>query len=95
MRTLTFVADKQILRKQGDFSELVIGTSGYLRAQFSFSSDWSGYRKVAVFRCNGTEYPVLLSGNSCNVQTFKVYVVGKSGDSQIRSGHVTVIQRRY
>ena len=102
MRTLTFVADKQVLRKQGDFSGLVIGTSGYLRAQFTFSGDWTGYRKVAVFRCNGAEYPVLLSGNTCKVpdeaaacQTFRVYVVGKSGDSQIRSGHVTVIQRRY
>lgn len=102
MRTLNFMVDKQILRKRGDFSGLVAGSHGYLLAQFSFSSDWSGYRKVAVFRCNGAEYPVLLSGNSCSVpdeaaaeQTFKVYVVGKRGDSQLRSGHVTVIQRRY
>ena len=42
MRTLTFVADKQVLRKQGDFSGLVMGTSGYLRAQFTFSGDWTG-----------------------------------------------------
>lgn len=102
MRTLNFVVDKQVLRKQGDFSGLVAGSHGYLQAQFSFSGDWSGYRKVAVFRCNGAEYPVLLSGNSCNVPdeaaaepTFKVYVVGKRSDSQLRSGHVTVIQRRY
>lgn len=102
MRTLTFVVDKQTLRKSGDFDGLVAGTHGYLRAQFSFSGDWSGYRKVAVFKCRGAEYPVLLAGNACNVPdeaaactSFRVYVVGKHGDTRLSSGIATVIQRRY
>lgn len=103
MRTLKFSVDKQKLTKQGDFTGLVAGTSGYLQAQFGFSADWSGYRKAAVFTCrDGAEHPVLITGGTCMVpdeaaacDSFKVHVVGRRGDEELRSSRVTIIQRRY
>ena len=102
MRYLDFVVDKQNIKKQGDFSGLVAGTKGYLLARFSFTSDWSRHRKVAVFTCRDGEHPVLLSGGVCQVPdevaacgTFKVHVVGARGDDTIMSGRTTVIQRRH
>ena len=51
MRTLKFIINNQTLQKspECDFSGLVAGSIGYLRAAFKFSDDWNGYLKVAVF----------------------------------------------
>lgn len=104
MRTLNFIVDKQIITKSPgcDFTGLVAGTRGYLRAHFSFSADWSSYRKVAVFTCDAGEYPSPIVGGMCDVpdeaaasDSFKVHVVGKHGDNFIKSGRTTVVQRRY
>lgn len=59
MRTLKFIVDNQILKPDPncDFSGLIPGTSGYLQAEFRFSSEWNDCVKVAAFYSNlGTEY---------------------------------------
>lgn len=101
-RVLDFSVDRQRLSKDGDFSGLVAGSRGYLLARFSFSSDWQGYNKVAVFSCGDAEYPACITGGVCNVpdeaarrQSFRLYVAGRKGDTVIKSSRVTVIQRRF
>lgn len=49
MRILQFRINGQKLSKDGDFSNLVAGTKGYLKAAFNFDEDWDGCRKAAVF----------------------------------------------
>lgn len=48
MRTLKFNTVGQTLRKNPDcdFSDLVSGTEGYLNAEFDFSSEWFGCKKL-------------------------------------------------
>lgn len=101
MRILEFNVDKQKIVKGGNFEGLIAGSKGYLKARFSFSSEWNGYRKAAVFKCLSGEYPVLINGCMCDVpdevaacMSFKVSVVGKRGSETMPCGHVTVIQRR-
>lgn len=91
MRTLEFKVKSQKLSKLPgcDFSSIVAGSKGYLKAKFYFelNEEWNTCRKVAVF--TGTddvevEYPVLLDeDNSCEIPSevltrskFKVYVIG-------------------
>lgn len=102
MRTLSFVVDKQNLSKHGDFDGLVAGTKGYLHAWFRFSNDWAGSKRVAVFTCDKGTYPMLITGGTCVIpdevtacSTFKVHVVGRRGDEDLKSSRVTIIQRRY
>lgn len=105
MRTLKFVVDNQIITRDPacDFSNLIPGTEGYLRAEFSFSPEWDGYAKIAGFWSPlGIEYPpqILEDGNSCMIpsealqkQTFKVQIVGKNTKGVVlRTNKVTVIQ---
>ena len=59
MRTLKFIVEDQIIKQDPncDFSDLVPGTEGYLRAEFSFSREWLGFAKVIGFySLMGTEY---------------------------------------
>ena len=104
MRVLRFIVDGQIVKQDPacDFSNLVPGTEGYLRAEFSFSPEWAGFAKAAAFwSAMGKEYPARLleDGKSCVIpveallrQVFKVGVVGRSGDKTIRTNKVTVRQ---
>lgn len=50
MRLLEFQVNQQSLRKLPgcDFSGIVAGSSGYLRAKFHFSEDWDEYPKKAA-----------------------------------------------
>lgn len=103
MHNLVFVVNKQNIEKREGFDGLVAGTKGYLQARFVFSSDWAGYRKVALFTCRNGEYPVLLSNTgTCPVpdeaaacSSFKVRIIGRRTDDTVTSGRVTVIQRRH
>lgn len=93
-RLLVFKVDKQVLSKQPgcDFSRIVAGTKGYLKAKFYFSdSEWLNCdKKVACFRVGGEtgEYPVALDkANECTIpedalvgSTFEVKVEGVSSD---------------
>ena len=51
MRTLSFVVDRQIIKRDSkcDFKDLVSGTRGYICFQFSFSKDWEGTKKAISF----------------------------------------------
>ena len=104
MRTLKFIVDDQIIKKDPncDFSGLVPGTDGYLKAEFSFSKEWSGYFRVAGFYSPmGKEYParVLEDGRSCMIpakacakRTFYVKVLGKKDDKRLVTNKVAVSQ---
>lgn len=104
MRTLRFIVDGQIigLDPSCDFSDLIPGTVGYLQAEFKFSSDWTGYTKVAAFYSPlGKEYPpqVLSDGKTCMIpaealkkKSFKVQVWGKRNDSRLTTNKVAVSQ---
>lgn len=66
MRTLEFTVEKQQLRKKAgcDFSNIVAGSIGYLKAKFYFSEEeWKDCRKVASFWIGATSYPVRLDEN--------------------------------
>ena len=69
MRTLDFIAAGQALTRAPscDFTGIVAGSCGYLRARFQFSREWSGCKKVAVFSSKGQEYPVPLEFNMCEI----------------------------
>ena len=91
-RILEFKVDKQLIQKMPgcDFSGIVAGSAGYLKAKFHFSDEWKDCVKVASF---GTvdlaslaysDYPIILDKNDmCEIpsdvlvgQTFLVHVVG-------------------
>lgn len=104
MRTLRFIIDGQRITQDPscDFTGLVPGTEGYLKAEFSFSPEWTGCVKVASFySIMGEEFPcqVLMDGKSCNIpakatknRIFKVQVLGKRNDFKITTNRVEVNQ---
>lgn len=86
MRTLEFTVDCQKVRKKSDcdFSGLIAGSIGFLRAKFHFSEEWKECRKAASFWVKGQEYAVLLDeDDSCMIspealssERFEVSVTG-------------------
>ena len=105
MRVLRFIVDGQTISQDPacDFSGLVPGTEGYLRAEFQFSSDWEGSTRVASFFSSlGKEYKpqILEKGVSCVIPVealaksiFKVQVIGRKGDVKLRTNKVIVYQK--
>lgn len=61
MRTLEFIVNGQKLTKNGDFSGLVAGSSGYLKLHSMFSDDWDDCVIAASFWINDEEFPVILN----------------------------------
>lgn len=104
MRTLKFIVDGQIIKKDPDcdFSNLVPGTEGYLRVEFSFSPEWTKCAKVASFwSAVGKEYsPQKLSdGRSCMVPSealekyaFKIGLHGIGPDIKLTTNKIAVKQ---
>lgn len=103
MRTLKFTVDAQKLEKDPscDFSGLVAGTSGYLKAEFEFSKEWDNCIKVAEFTSGTQEYPpkVISELNSCIIpaqilkrSVFKIRILGQKGDLKLRTNTVTIKQ---
>ena len=104
LRTLKFIVEGQVIKPDPscDFTGLVPGTEGYLRAEFSFSPDWKGYTKVAAFySIMGREYPpkVLANGTECLIpvealakRCFKVRIIGKKDGVKMATNKVTVCQ---
>ena len=104
MRVLEFEVSKQRVRKRPecDFSNIVSGTTGYLKAKFHFSGlDWLGCKKAASFWLDDREYPVMLDkDNSCTIpadaligERFYVSVMGMRGTSyKIKTGKTRVKQ---
>ena len=87
MRILKFDVKKQrIVKKQGcDFSGLVPGSTGYLKAKFYFSPEWKRCKlKVASFWVDEKEHAAELDeDNSCMIppealvgDKFSVSVIG-------------------
>lgn len=66
-RTLKFAVDRQIISKcqDCDFSGIVKGSEGYLKAMFVFSREWYGCKVAASFWCGGTEYAVPVKNGEC------------------------------
>ena len=90
MRTLKFIVNGQIITQDPscDFSGLVPGSDGYLKAEFSFSKEWDGCVKAAAFYSRlGKEYDpqMLKDGKSCVIpaealskKIFKVQIQGRN-----------------
>ena len=103
VRTLKFIVDRQIIRQDPacDFSDLIPGTEGYLKAEFSFSPEWKGCVKVADFQCYGIEYPpqILADGKTCKIPMeaaampyFQIGVLGKRKGFKITTNKILVVQ---
>lgn len=101
MRTLIFQVTAQKIEKDPDcdFSGIVAGTSGYLRAKFRFSPEWQGLVKVAIFYSPGEEYPVKLENDECTIPSealkwrlWSVSVLGGKKGYRLPTGKVEVKQ---
>lgn len=101
MRILKFIIDGQTIRKDPscDYEHIVSGTKGYLCASFSFSADWDGCRKAAIFSCLGRDHPVPIINNKCQIQEeallykyFRVKVVGEKDGYRITTNSEEVKQ---
>lgn len=104
MRTLRFIVDDQIIRKDPncDFDNLVPGSEEYLEAEFSFSREWDNCLKVVAFYSSlGVEYPpqVLRDGRTCIIpaeallkKVFKVQVIGRRDNYRIKTNKEDVVQ---
>jgi hypothetical protein len=87
--------------RECSFSGLVAGSVGYLKAKFTFSSEWDGCKKAASFWLGDQEYAALLnSKNECIIppealtgECFKVSVTGvRSKDYKIDTNKIKVTQ---
>lgn len=103
MRILKFIINSQQIGPDPscDFSGIVPGTAGYLKAHFSFSSEWSGMVKVAEFRKYACDSPVPIPivHGECMVpaevtggKSWTVKVIGKRGDVILPTGNCKVEQ---
>jgi hypothetical protein len=101
MRVLEFIVNDQILTKNPscDFSNIIPGTEGYLKARFSFSSEWDNCVLVAQFFRGNEEHARFIVDNECEIppevlkgRTFRVGVIGKRGNQRIPTNQVVVTQ---
>ena len=103
MRSLKFNVSGQIVRpdQSCDFTGLVPGTEGYLKAEFSFSEEWNGCGKIAEFMRYATSEPesVKLVGDACVIpaealkgKAFKVSVIGIRRGFRIQTNMTEVRQ---
>lgn len=104
MRTLKFIVDRLSIKKDPncDFSGLVPGTEEYLKAEFTFSSEWNGCDKVVgFFSPLGREYPprYLADGYSCVIpaealarRKFKIQIIGGNGETRLTTNKLEVVQ---
>ena len=101
MRVLKFNVNAQHIERDPNcgFSNIVAGTSGYLRAHFTFSSEWDNSVKVARFWRGGKEYAVRLRDNECEIPsevltgvTFGVSVIGQRDSYRITTNRVLIRQ---
>ena len=102
-RILRFNVNGQKITKDPscDFSGLIPGTSGYIKAEFIFSKEWDGCAKVVGFRSGNNEYDpkILQDGRFCVIDEevlmrsmFYIYVVGKKRDFRIKTNEILVKQ---
>lgn len=103
MRTLKFIITAQNIQKDPDcdFTGIVAGTEGYLRAEFSVSQEWTGCRMAAVFSSLGKEYPRPVIEGKCEIpkealtwDNFGVRVVGQRDGYRITTNEIKIKQER-
>lgn len=105
-RILEFDVNKQrlIKKRSCDFSNIVAGSVGYLKAKFYFSqNEWAGCKKAASFWINEQEYARILDENdSCDIPPevltgykFSVSVTGVRSDYKILTNKIKVRQEVY
>lgn len=101
MRTLKFNVNAQIIQKDPNcnFDNIIAGTKDYLKAQFTFSSEWQDCILVASFWRGEQEHAVIISNGECIIpyealvgQTFRVSVIGMRGDYKITTNTIVVRQ---
>ena len=104
MRILEFNVQKQRLTKKidCDFSGLVAGSVGYLRAKFYFlGNEWNDCStRVARFWLDGKEHAEILDNdNSCIIPAealtgskFEVSILGATSGYKIETNKITVRQ---
>lgn len=103
MRELKFNVSGQHIRPDPacDFSGIVPGSKGYLKATFTFDSEWAGCEKIAEFRKYDVEKctSVRLTGNSCMIpeeelanRCFYVNAVGIKPGYRIKTNREKVEQ---
>lgn len=103
MRTLKFIVDKQIIKEDPNcnFDNIVPGTAGYLKAEFSFSEEWDNTVKVVGFYRNGNECPPqeLKDGKSCTIpaealkgRKFGIEILGKNNDVRLTTNMIEIVQ---
>ena len=104
MRTLVFNVKNQMIQRDSscDFSGLVAGTSGYLKAKFILSDAWNNCAKVAGFFSKDDKELtpcVLESDNTCLIPAdalkyheFKIRLYGKRKDYTITTQPITIKQ---
>lgn len=104
MRVLEFrVRGQEIAQAAGcDFSGIVRGSMGYLKARFIFDKEWDGCRKAAsFFDANGKEHAVPVMDGECEIpaqaltgSSFSVSVTGMRSGFRIKTARLTIMQGR-
>lgn len=103
MRILRFIVDDQTIKmdKTCNFDNIVLGTKGYLLAQFKFSQEWRSYYKAGKFTVLGKTYYAPIIGNKCYIPSealvwtnFEVAVIGRNKGSQITTNAVKIYQEK-
>lgn len=105
MRELIFDVEQQRLKRNPDcdFSGIVAGSEGYLKAKFNFlSDDWNGCKKIASFMSLGIEGDMgvyLDENNSCDIppeatmfDEFIVSLIGVKPDYKIPTNSLRIKQ---
>lgn len=101
MRLLEFKVDKQHIKQDPncDFRNIVAGSKNYLKAHFTFSDDWAGYKKAVSFWRGTEEHACILKNDECMIpeevlvgRTFALSVLGMKGDVTLPTNKVLVIQ---
>ena len=100
MRKLYFNVEGQKLSKNGDFSNIIRGTKGYLECNFNFiGDDWKGYKLIAVFESKNVEYAIPIKSRACTVpdevtdsSNFILKIIGVKDKQKILTNRVLVSQ---
>lgn len=100
MRILDFSVEGQKLEKNGDFSNIIKGSKGYLKCRFKFNSEWMGYKVVVIFERNKKETPISLNKDkTCmipdemsQVSSFKVKLIGDKNGNRITTNDILIEQ---
>lgn len=105
MRTLKFIIDRNTLTQDSScsFEGLFPAPNQKIRAEFSFSPDWTNIPKVVAFYSMlGKEYPpqlideddhCMIPPEALNLPTFKLQVLGNNRGNILTTNTLTVYQK--